>query len=341
MSHRGAADSRGKGRYKSGELSSNPLAYIEANQQDLTGLLQSLIRIPTVNPPGRSYEQIVDLLAARCVEMGLVNSIYQVPQPRVDAVTGIEEAPPRFNVVSRWDVGVPDTVHFNSHYDVVPAAGSWRFAGPFDPGIAAGSVYGRGSNDMKGSIAALLFAIEALQRTGRKPAFNVECSFTADEETGGDLGAGYLVENGLVDADYVVVCEGASGTKVGCGHNGVLWLRVDVGGKSAHAAVPEDGVNAFEGMSDLVRGLAILKKDLALSRHRFTDFNGEDRSPTINIGGVFGGSKGDKINTVPGKAHFSIDRRVLPHEDIIRVEKELEDRILSLGEKTKGPQILH
>ena len=83
---------------------------------------------------------------------------------------------------------------------------------------------------MKGSIAALLMAIRALRESGSQPAFNIECSFTADEETGGQLGAGYVVREGLCKADFAVVCEGAAGSYVGCGHNGVLWLQVDVEG---------------------------------------------------------------------------------------------------------------
>ena len=57
-----------------------------------------------------------------------------------------------------------------------------------------------------------------------KPKFNVECSFTCDEETGGQLGAGYVVEEGLVNADYVVNCEGGSEMNIGNGHNGVALV---------------------------------------------------------------------------------------------------------------------
>ena len=61
----------------------------------------------------------------------------------------------------------------------------------------------RGSGDMKGAIAALLMAVEALKETGTELAFNIECSFTADEETGGQLGAGWIVNKGLVNARFL------------------------------------------------------------------------------------------------------------------------------------------
>ena len=197
-------------------------------------------------------------------------------------------------------------------------------------------MYGRGSGDMKGSIVALLTAIDCLRRSGAQPAFNIECSFTPDEETGGELGAGYIVRQGLVKAESAVVCEGAAGTRVGLGHNGVLWLYVHLQGKPAHASSPDQGRNAFEAMLAVARHLQRYKKELTRADRRFRDFNGKDRCPTLNIGGVFGG-KGQKVNTVPGDATFSIDRRVLPNERLGQVERELRSSI-AVGAATQ-PQV--
>ncbi len=296
--------------------------YIDRGEKRLLGMLQDMVRIPTVNPPGCRYREMVDLLKEQSEHVGLSVEIHRVPDDEVRALLGSTDHP-RYNLIARWDVGAPKTVHFNAHYDVVPVAGSWRFGDPFEPGVAAGSVYGRGSGDMKGSIAALLMAIGALRESGVEPAFNVECSFTADEETGGQLGAGYVVREGLCKADYAVVCEGAAGAYVGCGHNGVLWLEVDVGGKSAHASRPQDGVNAFEAMAAMATGLGPYKDKLSAHVRRYRDFNGLYRSPTLNVGGVFAGGAGDKINTVPARAGFSLDRRLVPGEQIARVEGEL------------------
>ena len=68
------------------------------------------------------------------------------------------------------------------------------------------------------------------------------------------------------------------------------------------------------------------KKRLASTSRMYTDFNGDTRSPTVSIGGVFGGH-GQKVNTVPGNASFSIDRRLLPNEGIASVEQELRKSI--------------
>lgn len=296
--------------------------YIEKHQEQLLGSAQALVRVNTVNPPGYNYQAMTDALLVRCQGLGMSAQVHRVPDPEVRRVLGSAEFP-RYNLLARWDAGRAQTVHFNAHYDVVPCAGSWRFGDPFEPGLAAGVLYGRGAGDMKGSIAALLMAVEALKVLDIQPAFNIECSFTADEETGGQLGAGWIVNKGLVNADFAVVCEGAAGTQVGCGHNGVLWLEVELTGKAAHASRPEQGVNAFEAMVDVVQKLQAYKVRLNAAEHRYVDCDGEARNPTLNIGGTFSGGAGDKINTVPARARFALDRRLVPGEQLATVERTL------------------
>lgn len=296
--------------------------YIEDRESQLVRNLQDMVRIGTVNPPGLDYRAMVEHLSVRCQGLGMRSKVHRVPDGEVRRIIGSSEYP-RYNLIARWDVGRERTVHFNAHYDVVPCSGQWKFGDPFEPGIANGVVYGRGSGDMKGSIAALLMAVEALQASGVEPAFNIECSFTADEETGGELGAGWVVGQGLLNADFAVVCEGAAGTQVGCGHNGVLWLEVELTGKAAHACRPEQGVNAFEALADVVNKLQDYKRKLQEARRSFVDFDGQPRNPTINIGGTFSGGQGDKVNTVAECARFSIDRRLVPGEKLAAVEREL------------------
>ena len=301
--------------------------YVEEHQEQLLDSAQALVRVDTVNPPGRNYRAMADALLGRCQGLGLRAKVHRVPDQEVRRVLGSVEFP-RYNLIARWDAGRPQTAHFNAHYDVVPCAGRWRFGDPFEPGLSAGALYGRGTGDMKGAIAALLMAVEALKATGAEPAFNIECSFTADEETGGQLGAGWIVNKGLVNADFAVVCEGAAGTQVGCGHNGVLWLEVELTGKAAHASRPEQGVNAFEAMADVVQKLQAYKAQLNAAERRYVDFDGEVRNPTLNIGGTFSGGEGDKINTVPARARFSLDRRLVPGEQLAAVERELRRAVV-------------
>ncbi len=300
--------------------------YIKDNRNALCALLQELVRIPTVNPPGENYAEIVGLLEAKCNALDMKTKIVKVPKLRAQQVISNAGSHPRLNLIARWNVGAEKTVHFNAHYDVVPVTEGWRF-NPFGGEINGEWLYGRGADDMKDAIAALLFAITALKEMDVKPQFNVECSFTCDEETGGELGAGYLIEKELVKANYVINCEGGGGTNIGNGHNGVIWMEVAVNGKAAHGSQPDDGINAFEKMVELVTTLDRLKRGLKNPKRAFTLPDGTERYPTMNIGGTFHGSEGDKINTVPAHATFSIDRRITPNEELPLAELELREAI--------------
>ena len=299
---------------------------IEHGKKALCTSLQELVKIPTVNPPGDNYAEIVDLLDERCRGLEMRTQIVPVPEDEAVKVVPHADAYPRMNLIARWDVGAEKTVHFNAHFDVVPVSGKWH-ADPFDPQIKGDWLYGRGSDDMKDSIASLLFAISALQETGVQPCFNIECSFTCDEEIGGELGAGEVVRKGLVQADYAVNCEGSTGLTICNGHHGVLWLEVTVHGKAAHAANPSSGLNAFEKTAELVTALQPLKEEFSKTKRTFKMPPDIERQPTINIGGVFSGTSGDKVNTVPAGVTFSIDRRIPPNERLHQAESELRSAI--------------
>jgi succinyl-diaminopimelate desuccinylase len=301
-----------------------PAAYVDTHADDLVDLLRRLVRLPTVNPPGDHYDAITRLLAAELQIAGLA-----VRRPRVPTALIHRHLPPEHWQHPRWNVlgrlSTPGagkkTVHFNAHYDVVPVSGNWRHGSPFSGVVEDGWIYGRGTSDMKGAIASLLLALRALRATRTQPAVNVEVSFTADEETDSALGAGWVVEHGGIRPDYAVVLEGGEGRKIGCGHNGVVWLEITVQGRAAHGSTPDKGINALEHAARLV--LALGDHARTLASRTFTAPDGTIRQPTLNVGGVFSGGTGDKINTVPALARFSIDRRVLPNENVAAAEREL------------------
>ncbi len=307
----------------------SPAAFLDTHVSDLVDVLRRLVEIETVNPPGLDYDSITDLLTRELQKAGLRARRLSVPRSVQRRTLRRDQWPfPRYNVIGFWPVKRGrKTVHFNAHYDVVPVSGKWRHHSAFSGVEDGGWVYGRGTADMKGSIASLLLALRALHAAGTPPRLNVEVSFTADEETDSLLGAGWLVENAPIRPDYAVIMEGGEGNSVCCGHNGVVWLDVLVHGKAAHGSKPEDGVNAFEKMAALTLALETHKRDLA--RRRFKTPDGKIMVPTLNIGGVFSQERGGKINTVPADARFSIDRRVLATESVESAEREL--RVFLLG----------
>ncbi len=299
-----------------------PSQYLARHQGKLVRLLQDLVRIPTFNPPGENYAAITDRLTRELAAAGLTARRIAVPASAAPLHRRAEvRAHPRYNILGFKDFRAAKTLHFNAHYDVVPAGGSWRHGGPFVPAVEEGWIYGRGTADMKGSIACLLFALRALRATGVRPRCNVEVSFTADEETDSFLGAGWLVDRVPLRADYAVVMEGGEGRAIGCGHNGVVWLNVIVHGRPAHGSMPERGINALEKMSALVLALEDYKRRLV--RRSFRTPDRRIMHPTINVGGVFAAGAGGKINTVPAEASFSIDRRVVASETTAVAEREL------------------
>ncbi|HWA26643.1 MAG TPA: M20 family metallopeptidase [Lacunisphaera sp.] len=298
-----------------------PARYLDHHQDDLVRFLQQLVRLRTVNPPGENYGAITTLLADTLRELGL--RVRRVPIPRaLQRRTQPDLLDyPRYNVIAFWDTGAKKTVHFNAHYDVVPISGTWRHGNPFSGAVNQGWMYGRGTSDMKGAIASIVFALQALKETGTKPNFNVEVSFTADEETDSTLGTGWVTSHGKLHADYAIVGEGGEGDVVCCGHNGVVWLNVRVHGKAAHGSIPHRGINALEKMSALVLALDGYKRILA--KRKFRTPEGKVMTPTLNLGGVFASGEGGKINTVPAAASFSIDRRLLPIETVAAAERDL------------------
>jgi succinyl-diaminopimelate desuccinylase len=308
-----------------------PARYLDRHQGDLVTFLQRLIRLRTVNPPGENYGEITALMADTLRKIGL--QVRRLPIPRaLQKKTQPELLDfPRYNVIGFWDAGAKKTLHFNAHYDVVPVSGQWRHGSPFEPAVEAGWIYGRGSADMKGAIASIVWALKALRATGVKPAFNLEVSFTADEETDSALGTGWVASHGKLRADYAVVGEGGEGDGVCCGHNGVVWLNVRVHGRAAHGSTPLAGINALEKMSALVLALEDYKRQL--DRRTFRTPDGQRRAATINVGGVFAPGEGGKVNTVPAAASFTIDRRVLPVENVAAVERELRAFLRAAAKK--------
>jgi len=109
-------------------------------------------------------------------------------------------------------------------------------------------------------------------------------------------------------------------------------------GKAAHGSTPDKGINALEKMSALVLAFERYKRRLAAKKFRTPD--GRIMNPTVNLGGVFAPGEGGKVNTVPAAASFSIDRRVLPIEDIRVVERELREFLKSAAKQIPECRII-
>jgi succinyl-diaminopimelate desuccinylase len=314
-------------------LDVTPADYIERHPDELLDRLRQMVGVSTVNPPGENYDRQTAWLTQELTDLGLRTRRYPLPTAIMKSALPPElQGYPRFNVLGKLPArGAKQTLHFNAHYDVVPVSGTWKHGSPFSGAVDRGWIYGRGTADMKGSIASLLLALRAVRATGAKPALNLEVSFTADEETDSALGTGWLVEHAPIKPDYAVVMEGGEGRTVCCGHNGTLWLEVRVHGRPAHGSIPQKGINALEKMAALIRAFAPYKK--LLSHRTWRTPEGRLHRPTVNLGGVFHCGDGAKINPVPAHASFTIARRVIPIEQHAAAERELRAFIAAAARK--------
>ena len=98
-----------------------PGNYLDGREAHLAQALRRMVKIATVNPPGRDYLSMVEHLRDRLRVLDMRTTVHRVPDAEV-ADAGVDPSFPRYNVVARWDVGAGKTVHFNAHYDVVPVA---------------------------------------------------------------------------------------------------------------------------------------------------------------------------------------------------------------------------
>lgn len=265
---------------------------------EVLDLAKKLIEFNTSNPPGN--EGALAAFVCRFMEnLGLQVSTYEVSAGR-PVVVGVLRG------------GREGTIVFNGHSDVVPAGAGWTTP-PFEPIVREGHLHGRGSADMKGGLAAMLVAVAELTQvpSGERPT--VQLHVCPDEEDTGS-GAIYLVERGLVKAAAAVFGE-PTNLQVQIAHKGAVWMKAEFRGKSAHASVPNQGVNAvYKATSAIHRLLTQLQPRLDTRTHKLLG------GPSFNVGLIQGGTR---VNTVPDRCEFAIDRRVLPGEDIAGCVEEM------------------
>ena len=134
---------------------------IEERRDELVELTRALVQIPTVNPPGEAYEPCQRLLARRLGRRG-----FEVQLLRAKGAIGDSTRHPRTNLIARIEGRGPGPcVHFNGHIDVVEAGDGWT-VNPFAGVVRDGRLYGRGSCDMKGGLAAAVIAVESIHEAG-------------------------------------------------------------------------------------------------------------------------------------------------------------------------------
>lgn len=317
------------------------LAQVSARRQDLIGLTQDLIRIPTLNPPGRNYRVICDYLAARLMAQG-----WEVELLRATGAPGDSDAFPRWNMVARLRAGPGDCVHFNSHHDVVEVGHGWT-RDPFGGELDGDRIYGRGACDMKGGLAASVIAAEAF--VAARPGFRgtIEISATADEESGGYGGVAWLAERGYFSPErvqHVIIPEPLHKDRICLGHRGVWWAEIETHGRIAHGSMPFLGDSAIRHMGAVLEEIeARLYPLLAGKRTEMPVVPEGARASTLNINSIHGGeAEPDPGSTalptpcVADRCRIVIDRRFLIEEDLAQVKAEVAEVLERVKSRRPG-----
>ncbi len=315
-------------------------ARVAARQDELVALTQDLVRIPTVNPPGDAYVPCAELIGNRLKQRG-----FTIAYVRGEGAPGDSDRYPRVNVIARFEGKRPGpTVHFNSHIDVVEPGQGWT-VDPFAGVVRDGRVYGRGTCDMKGGLAASIIAAEALIDSGLDLPGAIEISGTVDEESGGFGGVAYLAERGWFSkprVDHVIIPEPLNVDRVCIGHRGVWWAEIETRGRIAHGSMPFLGDSAIRHMGAV---LERFERDLYPAlRRKVTAMpvvpEGAQES-TLNINSVHGGQAEAKGGGLPSpvvadSCRMIIDRRFLIEEDIDTVKREVRDVLDGVARDRSG-----
>ncbi|MFP4360324.1 MAG: acetylornithine deacetylase/succinyl-diaminopimelate desuccinylase family protein [Alphaproteobacteria bacterium] len=295
-------------------------------EAELVALCRALVRIPSENPPGRDYRAVCEVVGERLRRLG-----FEVHYLRAEGALADSDRHPRWNVIARFDSGRPGpTVHFNSHVDVVTPGEGWT-RDPFGGDVADGRLYGRGSCDMKGGLAASIVAVEALVAEGMVDRGAVEVSATADEESGGHAGVAWLAERGWFApgrVDHVVIPEPFNRDLVCLGHRGVWWGEIETHGHIAHGSMPFQGDCAIRHMVAAVEAFEReLWPKLAERTTAAPVVPAGARQATLNLAAVHGGLPelidGLPTPLVADRCRLLVDRRYLLEESREAVVAEL------------------
>lgn len=254
-------------------------------------LLKELIAVDSINPslvPGAAGEAAVARTIAEAMRgMGLTVEIQ-------------DAAPGRPNVVGTLDGRMPGrSLMFCGHIDTVGVTG---MKGPFDPVERDGRIYGRGSQDMKSGVAAMIDAARVIAESGGLAAGKLVIACVVDEEHA-SIGADALVTRWRADA--AVVTE-PTDLQIAIAHKGFEWVEIETEGRAAHGSRPREGRDAIRLMARILTELDTLDRDLqSRASHPLLG------TASLHASLIEGGRE---LSSYPDRCHLQMERRSIPGE---------------------------
>ncbi len=268
----------------------------------LERILARLVQIDSTNPSlsedGVGEAEIADYVADVLSALGLEVKRYEPEAGRVSVVGRLP------------GTGNGRSLMLNAHLDTVSATG---MAEPFSGAIRDGKLYGRGSQDMKGSLAAQIAAVSALQQSGMTLAGDLLIAAVADEEFA-SIGVQSILPH--YQPDGVIVTE-PSDLKISLAHKGFIWLEVRTYGRAYHGSRPDLGVDANMRMGRFLSELDGLEQ--ALAQRPAHPLLGQ---PSLHAATLHGGTE---WSAYAAECVCGIERRTLPGETVEQVTAEIEE----------------
>lgn len=277
------------------------------DQEQLVSLVRELVQIPSVNIESESSEpperKLSEYLLNYLENLGMTVETLLTPGGRP-------------NILAYWpeDNDKHKRLVLNAHMDTVDVEG--MTVDPFAAEVRSGRIYGRGTCDTKGSMAVFLWILDKLRETKSELPFQVRFLATCDEENF-CRGSKWLVDSGFC-ADQIIVGE-PTNSQVAPMHRGAMIVEIETTGKSAHASVPGQGVNAIYSMLDL---LEIVRCDwipsITSADHKL--LGSATAAVTVLRGGL-------RANMIPDRCRAVIDARILPGQECEKLIDDLKTRL--------------
>lgn len=316
------------------------LDWIRDNQNDLVTLLQDLVRIPSVS--GEELE-VQKRLHRELEVMGLDPEMFYPNEKELQKHKDFFETTSfvKYGYEDRPNVGGllkgtggRRSMCLSGHVDVVsPEPLDQWTRDPWSGDVIEDELHGRGAGDMKAGVAAMIFAVKALQAMGIKLKGDVQVETTIEEEDGGVGGVLYM-RTVRPKTDAAFIPEPSAHT-ISVASAGVMYFRIIAPGVPAHAATAHFGVNAIQKMMPIIKAIQSLHEERqARISYDFaeTDPRMKGRATTINIGTI---RAGDWPSTVPGACTVECRIGFPPGETNEEVKKQVEDAVRNAAEEDR------
>ena len=275
----------------------------------LIQLLKDMVKIDSVNPSlvkgARGETEMANLCSWYLESLGMDVKMYDV-EPGRPNVVGVLKGK-----------GGGRALLLNGHTDTVGA--DYMTIDPFEPTIKDGKLYGRGSFDMKGGLAASMAAVKAVADSHHELKGDVILAAVCDEEFA-SIGTEKLMEE--TSADAAIIGEFTAGN-IQVAHKGFAWIDIETRGVAVHGSLYQVGVDAIANMGHVLIGIEALQNILM-----------EDVHPLVGPGSIHASiiQGGRELSTYPDHCLLQVERRLIPGETRANVDEEMNALLQTLRE---------